>query len=61
MDMENRLMRFLAEDGGLTAVEYALAGGLITGAIVGIFAALGVTMTAVIDFINTALLASPAL
>ena len=37
----NAIIRFLQEEEGLTAVEYAVAGALVTAAVVGAFATLG--------------------
>ena len=46
---------FLRNEEGLTIVEYAVAGALISAAAVGAFTALGGTVTTVITGINTAL------
>jgi pilus assembly protein Flp/PilA len=39
--MLNQIKKFLADEQGLTIVEYAVAGGLITVAVVAAFVALG--------------------
>ena len=39
--MKNQILNFLRDEEGLTIVEYAVAGGLITIAVVGAFIALG--------------------
>ena len=53
--MKDRLIKFYQEEDGLTVVEYAVAGGLITVAVVGAFTALGVTVNGIIVAINAAL------
>lgn len=40
---------------GLTTVEYAIAGGLISAAVIAAFTALGINVAAVINAIATAL------
>jgi len=49
------VMKFIREEEGLTVVEYAVAGGLITLAVVGAFQALGVNVTTIITGITAAL------
>ena len=39
--MKNQLLKFLRDEEGLTIVEYAVAGGLITVAVVAAFGILG--------------------
>lgn len=39
--MKNQILKFLRDEEGLTIVEYAVAGGLITLAVVAAFTALG--------------------
>ena len=46
---------FWNDEEGLTAVEYAVAGGLIATAVVTAFKTLGVTVQGVIEGINTAI------
>jgi pilus assembly protein Flp/PilA len=50
---------FWNDEEGLTTVEYAVAGGVISAAVVGAFTALGGTVNSIITFINTQLSASP--
>jgi pilus assembly protein Flp/PilA len=49
------------DEAGLTTVEYAIAGGLISAAVVGAFIALGGSVNTIITFLNTQLGLSPAL
>ncbi|MET0656793.1 MAG: Flp family type IVb pilin [Steroidobacteraceae bacterium] len=49
------VMAFIREEEGLTVVEYAVAGGLISAVVVASFRALGVTVDGIIAGINTAL------
>ncbi len=51
---------FIDDESGLTIVEYAVAGGLITVAAIGAFQALGVTVGGVIQGINDLLVAAQA-
>ena len=48
------VVKFAKDEEGLTVVEYAVAGGLISLAVVGAFRALGLTVADVIGDINTA-------
>lgn len=43
------VVKFLKDEEGLTVVEYAVAGGLVSLAVVGAFAALGGTVGGVIE------------
>lgn len=52
--------RFARDEEGLTIVEYAVAGGLITAGVVGAFTLLGDTVEDVIEGIITALGGTPA-
>jgi pilus assembly protein Flp/PilA len=45
---------FMEDESGLTAVEYAVAGGLVVGGMVTAFIALGTAATGKIDAIATA-------
>jgi pilus assembly protein Flp/PilA len=54
-DMKQAIMNFLREEEGLTTVEYAVAGGLITVAAVAAFAALGSEVARVINDLVTVL------
>lgn len=51
---------FIKDESGLTAVEYAVAGGLVVGGMVTAFSTLGDNATAKIDCIATAVGASGA-
>jgi len=46
---------FLAEEEGLTIVEYSVAGALIAAATVAAFSALGQQVCTVIDFLTSAI------
>ena len=47
--------KFLADEEGLTTVEYAIAGGLVGAGVIAAFAALGSQVNRVITEIGTAL------
>jgi pilus assembly protein Flp/PilA len=51
------LLRFLRDERGLTMVEYAIAGALVTAAAVGVFTDLGnavvTRITALVTAVNT--------
>ncbi|SCZ60227.1 Flp family type IVb pilin [Thiohalomonas denitrificans] len=49
---------FIDDESGLTIVEYAVAGGLITVGAIAAFSALGVTVAGVIETIDTTLTAN---
>jgi pilus assembly protein Flp/PilA len=49
--MKKMFMKFIRDEDGLTMVEYAVAGGLITAAAVAAFTLLGTEVARVIDFI----------
>jgi pilus assembly protein Flp/PilA len=53
--VKEKLIKFYQEEDGLTVVEYAVAGGLITVAVVAAFTALGLTVQGIITAINVAL------
>lgn len=55
--VKEKMRKFFQEEGGLTVVEYAVAGGLITLVTVGAFQALGVTVGGIITAINAILVA----
>lgn len=57
--MKERVLAFLRDEEGLTVVEYAVAGGLISLAVIGAFTALGGKVGAIITAI-TGLLPTPA-
>lgn len=50
-----RARRFLADEAGLTVIEYAVAGGMVAAAIALAFTALGTTVAGIIGFLVTAL------
>lgn len=50
--MKNFILSFLREEEGLTTVEYAVAGGLITLAVVAAFQLLGTSVDGVIRTID---------
>lgn len=54
-EMKSSVEKFLKDEGGLTVVEYAVAGGLIAAATIAAFRALGVTVSGVITKIDTEL------
>lgn len=49
------VMKFVEDEDGLTVVEYAVAGGLITAVVVGTFTALGLAVEVKMDAICNAL------
>ena len=53
--MKQQILKFLRDERGLTTVEYAVAGALITVAVVGAFTALGGKVDATIRAISAAL------
>ena len=53
--IKDTLSALWREDEGLTTVEYAVAGGLIAAAVIAAFKALGGTVGAIINNINTLL------
>ena len=55
LNLKQAVIAFIREEEGLTVVEYAVAGGLITLAVVGAFQALGVNVAAIINNIVAAL------
>ncbi len=57
--MKHVIYRFFADDNGLTTVEYAIAGALISLAVIGAFTALGVSVGGTIDAIVAVLPAAP--
>jgi pilus assembly protein Flp/PilA len=52
--MLNQIKKFLADEQGLTIVEYAVAGGLITVGVVGAFILLGGAVDGRIDAMTNA-------
>ncbi|HEX9877794.1 MAG TPA: Flp family type IVb pilin [Gammaproteobacteria bacterium] len=53
--MKKSIINFLRDERGLTTVEYAVAGGLISLAVVGAFQALGLTVSGIIAAIDVAI------
>ena len=51
--MKKKIPQFLHDEDGLTTVEYAVAGAMITAAVVAAFLSLGDQVAAVITFITT--------
>ncbi len=50
--MKKGLIKFLSEERGLTTVEYAIAGGLVGAAVIIAFQNLGITVGAIITYID---------
>jgi pilus assembly protein Flp/PilA len=53
--MREKLLAFLRREEGLTTVEYAIAGGLISAAVIAGFITLGDQVARIIDLIQQAL------
>lgn len=53
--MKKMIVNFLRDEEGLTTVEYAVAGGLVSLAVVAAFQALGLTVGGVINALEAAL------
>ena len=53
--MKETILKFLHDERGLTTVEYAVAGGLISAAVVGAFTLLGGTVDTIIRGLEAAL------
>lgn len=53
--MKKKVLAFLRNEDGLTIVEYAVAAGLISGAVVIAFTALGAEILAIINALIAAL------
>jgi pilus assembly protein Flp/PilA len=53
--MKKAILKFLHDERGLTTVEYAVAGGLISLAVVGAFTLLGGNVNTIIRGIETML------
>jgi len=49
------IRNFIADEEGLTTVEYAIAGGLVGAGVIGAFAALGTNVEGVISAISDAI------
>jgi pilus assembly protein Flp/PilA len=58
--MKKKVLSFLRDEEGLTIVEYAVAAGLISAAVVIAFTTLGQTILGVINGLITALGGTPA-
>jgi pilus assembly protein Flp/PilA len=55
MSIRDKLLAFIREEEGLTTVEYAVAGGLVSAAVIAAFTALGVNINTIITGITAAL------
>ena len=53
--MKDLIQKFIDDEGGLTVVEYAVAGGLIVGALILAFTNLGTAVATKIGDIQTAI------
>ena len=60
MNIKNLLTEFIEDESGLTAVEYAIAGGLVVGGMVAAFVTLGDNATTKIEELGTAVATAPA-
>ena len=58
--MKEKVLAFLRDEEGLTIVEYAVAAGLVSGAVVIAFTNLGTTILGVINALITAIAPGPA-
>ncbi|PKG77947.1 Flp family type IVb pilin [Shewanella sp. Actino-trap-3] len=54
MNIMNLLKDFIEDESGLTAVEYAIAGGLVVGGMIAAFNTLGTNATTKIDCLASA-------
>ena len=54
--IKSAVMKFIKDEEGLTIVEYAVAGGLVTMAVVGMFVALGNNVCGVITSLKDAVM-----
>ena len=57
--MKKQIMTFLRDEEGLTIVEYAVAAGLISAAVITAFTLLGDQVLAIINFLVTQLGGTP--
>lgn len=57
--MKTKIMKFLQDEEGLTIVEYAVAAGLISAAVVTAFTTLGQRILAIINGLITSLGGTP--
>jgi len=53
--MKEKVLRFLHDEDGMTSVEYAVAGALITAAVVAAFVGLGEQVEVLINSITNAI------
>lgn len=60
MSIKDKLLAFIREEEGLTTVEYAVAGGLVVGAVVLAFTNLGTAVTGRINALIGAIGGVPA-
>ena len=54
MELRTIIQEFVQDESGLTAVEYAIAGGLVVGGMITAFNTLGTNATAKIDCLGDA-------
>lgn len=54
MDIKNLMTEFIEDESGLTAVEYAIAGGLVVGGMIAAFSELGDNATSRIECLASA-------
>jgi len=55
MQIKALIKEFIEDESGLTAVEYAIAGGLVVSAMIGAFTTLGTNATGKITELGTAI------
>jgi pilus assembly protein Flp/PilA len=55
MNLINLLQNFIEDESGLTAVEYAIAGGLVVGGMIAAFVTLGDNATDKIECLGNAI------
>jgi len=60
MNIKQILIEFVEDESGLTAVEYAIAGGLVVGGMIGAFNLLGDNATTKIKCLASAVTGNPA-
>ncbi|MGS0682882.1 Flp family type IVb pilin [Shewanella sp. 125m-7] len=54
MDIKSLLKEFIEDESGLTAVEYAIAGGLVVGGMITAFSDLGTSASTRIECLESA-------
>ena len=53
--MLNAIKKFMKEEEGLTAVEYAVAGGVVTAGLVGFFGTIGENAASLLSSLDSAI------